>query len=143
MATTPGRTVTTTAGRQDGKSTGRTEWLYVAGECAKLPRCNKYCVTNGFHLGGFCFVKHMISFLFVVGRDNKVLFRNEGAQTISDAAGNLKDKAKNTAEEAWDKVKDTTEKIKDTVTGKTEETKESIKATAKTVERSMNTKNLK
>ncbi|EFH39415.1 hypothetical protein ARALYDRAFT_333002 [Arabidopsis lyrata subsp. lyrata] len=142
MATTPGRTMTTTAGRPDGK-TGRTEWLYVAGECAKLPRCNKYCVTNGFHLGGFCFIKHMISFLFGVGRDNKVLFRNEGAQTISDAAGNLKDKAKNTAEEAWDKVKDTTEKIKDTVTGKTEETKESIKATAKTVERSMNTKNLK
>ncbi|KAG7543190.1 hypothetical protein ISN45_Aa07g031180 [Arabidopsis thaliana x Arabidopsis arenosa] len=53
MATTPGRTMTTTTGRRDGKS-GRTEWLYVAGECAKLPRCNKYCVTNGFHLGGFC-----------------------------------------------------------------------------------------
>lgn len=68
---------------------------------------------------------------------------DEGAQTISEAAGNLKDKAKNTAEEAWDKVKDTTEKIKDTVTGKTEETKESIKAKAKTVEKSMNTKNLK
>ncbi|CAB78365.1 putative protein [Arabidopsis thaliana] len=158
MATTPGRTMSTTAGRRDGKS-GRTEWLYVAGECAKLPRCNKYCVSNGFHLGGFCFIK-LTYFLFLgVGRDNKVLFRildltcwsillimvwtYEGAQTISDAAGNLKDKAKNTAEEAWDKVKDTTEKIKDTVTGKTEETKESIKATAKTVERSMNTKNLK
>ncbi|AEE83249.1 Defensin-like protein 37 [Arabidopsis thaliana] len=53
MATTPGRTMSTTAGRRDGKS-GRTEWLYVAGECAKLPRCNKYCVSNGFHLGGFC-----------------------------------------------------------------------------------------
>nr|Q56XC2.2 RecName: Full=Defensin-like protein 37; AltName: Full=Protein EMBRYO SAC DEVELOPMENT ARREST 21; Flags: Precursor [Arabidopsis thaliana] len=48
-----GRTMSTTAGRRDGKS-GRTEWLYVAGECAKLPRCNKYCVSNGFHLGGFC-----------------------------------------------------------------------------------------
>ncbi|ESQ56397.1 hypothetical protein EUTSA_v10026673mg [Eutrema salsugineum] len=38
---------------RDGKN-GRTEWLYVAGECAKLPRCNKYCVSNGFRLGGFC-----------------------------------------------------------------------------------------
>ncbi|XP_010527215.1 PREDICTED: uncharacterized protein At4g13230 [Tarenaya hassleriana] len=66
---------------------------------------------------------------------------DEGAKTISEAAENLKEKAKNTAEEAWDKVKDTTEKIKDTVVGKSEDAKESIKATAKTVERSMNTKN--
>ncbi|CAN8324222.1 unnamed protein product [Cochlearia groenlandica] len=42
-----------TEGGRDGK-TGRAEWLYVAGECAKLPRCNKYCVSYGFHLGGFC-----------------------------------------------------------------------------------------
>ncbi|XP_018444634.1 defensin-like protein 37 [Raphanus sativus] len=44
--------VATTGGR-NGK-TGRSEWLYVAGECAKLPHCNKYCVSNGFRLGGFC-----------------------------------------------------------------------------------------
>ncbi|CAG7910384.1 unnamed protein product [Brassica rapa] len=42
-----------TAGGPDGK-TGRSEWLYVAGECAKLPLCNKYCISNGFRLGGFC-----------------------------------------------------------------------------------------
>ncbi|CAN6870721.1 hypothetical protein Bca4012_045208 [Brassica carinata] len=42
-----------TAGGRDGKA-GRSEWLYVAGECAKLPLCNKYCVSNGFRLGGFC-----------------------------------------------------------------------------------------
>ncbi|KAL1200419.1 Defensin-like protein 37 [Cardamine amara subsp. amara] len=53
MATTLGQTMTGTARGHDGKSS-RTEWLYVAGECAKLPRCNKYCVSNGFRLGGFC-----------------------------------------------------------------------------------------
>ncbi|XP_019087974.1 PREDICTED: defensin-like protein 37 [Camelina sativa] len=53
VATTQGRTMTTSA-RGRGRKSGRTEWLYVAGECAKLPRCNKYCVSNGFHLGGFC-----------------------------------------------------------------------------------------
>ncbi|CAA7031695.1 unnamed protein product [Microthlaspi erraticum] len=55
-ATDAGRTMATkaaAAGAQDGKS-GRTEWLYLAGECAKLPRCNKYCVSNGFRLGGHC-----------------------------------------------------------------------------------------
>lgn len=43
-----------TAGGRDEKTGGRSEWLYVAGECAKLPLCNKYCVSNGFRLGGFC-----------------------------------------------------------------------------------------
>ncbi|KFK39770.1 hypothetical protein AALP_AA3G285400 [Arabis alpina] len=55
-ATNAGRimdTTAATAGGRGGKS-GRTEWLYVAGECAKLPRCNKYCVSTGFRLGGFC-----------------------------------------------------------------------------------------
>ncbi|CAL9222236.1 unnamed protein product, partial [Arabidopsis halleri] len=47
----------------------------------------------------------------------------EGGGRSEDAAGNLKDK-----------------KNKDTVTGKSEETKDSIKATAKSVERNMNTK---
>ncbi|CAH8358771.1 unnamed protein product [Eruca vesicaria subsp. sativa] len=50
---TMGTKVATEGGR-DGKTTGRPEWQYPAGECAKLPPCNKYCLSKGFLLGGVC-----------------------------------------------------------------------------------------
>ncbi|CAL5427265.1 unnamed protein product [Camellia sinensis] len=69
----------------------------------------------------------------------------ETAGTVVETAQDLTEKAKQRAGDAWDAVKDTTQKIKETVVGNgkaaAQETKQSVKQNAETVERSMNMKN--
>ncbi|THF95911.1 hypothetical protein TEA_024419 [Camellia sinensis var. sinensis] len=69
----------------------------------------------------------------------------ETAGTVAETAQDLTEKAKQRAGDAWDAVKDTTQKIKETVVGNgkaaAQETKQSVKQNAETVERSMNMKN--
>ncbi|KAA3458675.1 defensin-like protein 37 [Gossypium australe] len=35
-------------------SAGGKVWEAVMGTCSQFKDCNKYCITNGFPLGGFC-----------------------------------------------------------------------------------------
>ncbi|CAL5353542.1 unnamed protein product [Camellia sinensis] len=69
----------------------------------------------------------------------------ETAGTVAEKTQDLAEKAKQRAGDAWDAVKDTTQKIKETVVGNgkaaAQETKQSVKQNAETVERSMNMKN--